>query len=113
MPNLCSWRPAPSGGASLWTFGVQWHTVWGAVPRAATRHADRRTQSTSPNQWRRQMAEPMPPAEGILLAHFIVSDDVERSRLFYTEVLGGRITFAGPPTYVQLANSWIIINVGG
>jgi catechol 2,3-dioxygenase-like lactoylglutathione lyase family enzyme len=59
------------------------------------------------------MAEPMPPAEGILLAHFIVSDDVERSRRFYTEVLGGRITFAGPPTYVQLANSWIIINVGG
>jgi catechol 2,3-dioxygenase-like lactoylglutathione lyase family enzyme len=24
------------------------------------------------------------------LAHFIVSDDVERSRRFYTEVLGGK-----------------------
>jgi catechol 2,3-dioxygenase-like lactoylglutathione lyase family enzyme len=59
------------------------------------------------------MAEFTPPAEGILLAHFIVSDDVERSRRFYTEVLGGTITFAGEPTYVQLANSWIIINVGG
>jgi hypothetical protein len=34
------------------------------------------------------MAEfPMPP-EGIVLAHFVVSDDVERSRRFYTEVNG-------------------------
>ena len=37
------------------------------------------------------MAELPPPPEGIVLAHFIVSDDVERSRRFYTEVLGGRI----------------------
>jgi len=29
--------------------------------------------------------------EGIVLTHFIVSDDVERSRRFYTEVLGGAI----------------------
>jgi catechol 2,3-dioxygenase-like lactoylglutathione lyase family enzyme len=28
-----------------------------------------------------------------VLAHFIVSDDVERSRRFYTEVLGGRVAF--------------------
>jgi catechol 2,3-dioxygenase-like lactoylglutathione lyase family enzyme len=57
---------------------------------------------------------PSPP-EGIVLAHFIVSDDVERSRHFYTEVLGGRDAFSGPGglTYVQLSNSWIIINVGG
>ena len=36
------------------------------------------------------MAELPPPPDGIVLAHFIVSDDVERSRRFYTEVLGGR-----------------------
>ena len=61
------------------------------------------------------MAESTPPPEGIVLAHFIVSDDVERSRRFYTEVLGGRIAYSGPGglTYVALANSWIIINVGG
>src|ERR1700722_11383584 len=53
--------------------------------------------------------------EEIVLAHFIVSDDVERSRHFYTEVLGGRIAFLGPGglTYVALPDSWIIINVGG
>ena len=49
----------------------------------------------------------------MVLAHFIVSDDVERSRRFYTEVLGGTVVFSGDVTYVALANSFIIINVGG
>ena len=59
------------------------------------------------------MAELPPRPEGIVLAHFIVSDDVERSARFYTEVLGGRVVFSPEPTYVELANSWIIINGGG
>ena len=54
----------------------------------------------------------------MVLAHFIVSDDVERSRRFYTDVLGGSTVVSGEEgddelTYVALANSWIIINVGG
>jgi catechol 2,3-dioxygenase-like lactoylglutathione lyase family enzyme len=53
----------------------------------------------------------------LVLTHFIVSVDVERSRRFYTEVLGGKVAFCGEAgdelTYVALANSWIIINVGG
>jgi catechol 2,3-dioxygenase-like lactoylglutathione lyase family enzyme len=53
------------------------------------------------------------PSEGILLTHFLVSDDVERSRRFYTEVLGGEAVLEGEPSIVALANSWIIINVGG
>jgi catechol 2,3-dioxygenase-like lactoylglutathione lyase family enzyme len=53
------------------------------------------------------------PDEGILLTHFIVSADVERSRRFYTEVLGGEAVREGEPSIVRLANSWIIINVGG
>src|SRR5579862_4579137 len=68
-----------------------------------------------PNQRRFQMAELPPPPEGIVLAHFIVSGDVERSRRFYTEVLGGRVAFSSPagPTNVALSNSWIVINAGG
>jgi catechol 2,3-dioxygenase-like lactoylglutathione lyase family enzyme len=54
-----------------------------------------------------------PPGDEIALAHFIVSDDIERSRRFYTEVLGGEVIFSGGPTYVALANIWIIINEGG
>jgi hypothetical protein len=34
------------------------------------------------------MAELSPPPEGMVLTYFIVSDDVARSRRFYTEVLG-------------------------
>jgi catechol 2,3-dioxygenase-like lactoylglutathione lyase family enzyme len=59
------------------------------------------------------MAEFPAPEEGILLTHFIVSDDVERSRRFYTEALGGETVMKGEPSFVKLANSWIIINVGG
>jgi catechol 2,3-dioxygenase-like lactoylglutathione lyase family enzyme len=59
------------------------------------------------------MAEFPAPDEGIVLTHFIVSDDVERARRFYTEVLGGETVYAGEPSFVALANSWIIINVGG
>jgi catechol 2,3-dioxygenase-like lactoylglutathione lyase family enzyme len=53
------------------------------------------------------------PSEGILLTHFVVSADVERSRRFYTDVLGGETVREGEPSMVALANSWIIINVGG
>jgi catechol 2,3-dioxygenase-like lactoylglutathione lyase family enzyme len=53
------------------------------------------------------------PQEGILLTHFIVAEDVERSRRFYTEVLGGTTVRAGEPSFVALANGWIIINAGG
>jgi len=59
------------------------------------------------------MAEFPTPTDGIVLTHFIVSDDVERSRRFYSEVLGGEVVMEGQPTIVALSNSWIIINVGG
>jgi len=59
------------------------------------------------------MAEFPAPNEGFVLTHFIVSEDVERSRRFYTAVLGGETVLEGEPTIVALANGWIIINVGG
>ncbi len=59
------------------------------------------------------MADFPAPQEGIVLTHFIVSEDVERSARFYTEILGGEIVLEGEPTIVALANGWIIINVGG
>ena len=58
-----------------------------------------------------------PTDHEMVLGHFIVSDDVQRSRVFYTEVLGGKAVISGEGndevTYVALANSWIIINIGG
>ena len=60
------------------------------------------------------MADALSPPDKIVCAHFIVSDDIERSRRFYSEVLGGKVVFEfSDLTYVELANTWIIINVGG
>ena len=55
------------------------------------------------------------PDQGMLLTHFIVTDNIERSRRFYTEVLGGQTVLEGEgrPAIVALANSWIVINLGG
>ena len=59
------------------------------------------------------MAEFPAPTEGIALTHFIVAEDVERASRFYSDVLGGEVLREGEPTIIALANSWIIINVGG
>jgi catechol 2,3-dioxygenase-like lactoylglutathione lyase family enzyme len=53
------------------------------------------------------------PSEGFVLTHFIVAEDVARSRDFYVGVLGGQVMLEGEPTIVKLANGWVIINVGG
>jgi catechol 2,3-dioxygenase-like lactoylglutathione lyase family enzyme len=59
------------------------------------------------------MAEFPAPTEGFLLTHFIVSSDVDRSRRFYTEVLGGEALLEGELSIVALANGWITISGGG
>ena len=59
------------------------------------------------------MAEFPAPKKGIALTHFIVSRDVERSRRFYTEVIGGEAVLKGELSIVALANGWITIGVGG
>ena len=59
------------------------------------------------------MAQTTQPAQRMVVTQFIVSDDVERSRRFYTEVLGGTVVFGPEPTNVALANTFIVINGGG
>ena len=59
------------------------------------------------------MSEFPAPTEGIALTHFIVAGDVGRASRFYSNVLGGEVLREGNPTIIALANSWIIINVGG
>jgi len=59
------------------------------------------------------MAEFPAPKEGFLITYFIVSKDVERSRRFYVEVLGGEALLEGEPSIVALANGWVTISTGG
>jgi catechol 2,3-dioxygenase-like lactoylglutathione lyase family enzyme len=59
------------------------------------------------------MAEFPAPSEGIALTNFIVSADVDRSRRFYAEVLGGETVLNGELAIVALANSWVTIAPAG
>ena len=59
----------------------------------------------------------MPPQEGISIAHFLTVGDIEKSARYYEKVFGARILSRGDsngaPGYVQIANTWLILNVGG
>ncbi|MGC2626250.1 MAG: DJ-1/PfpI family protein [Candidatus Udaeobacter sp.] len=64
-----------------------------------------------------QRSYEMPPREGISIAHFLTVADIDRSARFYETVFGGRILSrgdsAGAPAYIQIANTWLLVNVGG
>jgi predicted enzyme related to lactoylglutathione lyase len=59
----------------------------------------------------------MPPREGFTVTHFLTVADVDRSLRFYEAVFGWRILGKGDrkgaPGYLQLANTWLIVNPGG
>jgi predicted enzyme related to lactoylglutathione lyase len=64
-----------------------------------------------------QKSYEMPPHEGFTLTHFITVADIERSARYYEKVFGGRILSLGDSKgasgHIQIANSWLIVNVGG
>ena len=63
-----------------------------------------------------QKSYEMPPREGISIAQFLTVADIERSARYYEKVFGARILSLGDgnaPGYLQLANTWMISNVGG
>ena len=58
----------------------------------------------------------MPPQEGFTIAHFLTVADIERSVEFYSRVFGGDVVSRGDgnaPPYIRIANTWLIVNVGG
>jgi predicted enzyme related to lactoylglutathione lyase len=64
-----------------------------------------------------QKSYEMPPRAGFSVAYFLTVADIERSVHFYERVFGGRILSRGDsngaPAYIQIANTWLIVNVGG
>jgi lactoylglutathione lyase len=55
----------------------------------------------------------LPPTEGFVVTHFFTVADVNRSAAFSVRIFGGAVVRSGEPTIIQVANSWLIINVGG
>ena len=63
-----------------------------------------------------QKSYEMPPRKGISIAHFLTVADIDRSLNYYEKVFGARILSRGDgnaPGYLQLANIWMIMNLGG
>lgn len=60
------------------------------------------------------MADFPAPAEGMLLTYLVVSDNVARSRRFYTEILGGETVLdADGFAIIAIANGWVTITSPG
>ena len=64
-----------------------------------------------------QKSYEMPPQEGFTVAHFLTVADIDRSVRFYETVFGGRVLSRGDSQgasgHIQIANTWLIVNVGG
>jgi predicted enzyme related to lactoylglutathione lyase len=57
------------------------------------------------------------PHDGFTVTHFLTVANIERSARYYESVFGGRIQSLGDSKggsgHIQLANTWVIVNVGG
>ena len=53
------------------------------------------------------------PTTGFVVTHFLVVSDQDRSREYYQSVFGATVVLERDPVILKLANSWLILNVGG
>ena len=57
------------------------------------------------------------PHDGFTVTLFITVADIDRSANFYEKVFGGRVLSRGDSKgasgHIQIANTWLIVNVGG
>ncbi len=53
------------------------------------------------------------PEKDFVITHFLTISDFDRSRKFYSEILGGQVVKESEPCIIKIANTWITLNVGG
>src|SRR6266571_4944075 len=59
-------------------------------------------------------AEDFPaPKVGFVITHFLVVSDQDRSREFYRSLFEGQVLLERDPVIMKVANTWLILNVGG
>lgn len=60
------------------------------------------------------MSSPVPPSsDDLVITHFLVVSDQDRSRAFYQSLLGGRVLRERDPVILEVANTRLVLNVGG
>src|SRR5580692_11157590 len=64
-----------------------------------------------------QKSYEMPPRDGFTVTYFITVADIDRSADFYEKVFDGRVLSRGDSMgasgHILIANTWLIVNVGG
>jgi catechol 2,3-dioxygenase-like lactoylglutathione lyase family enzyme len=55
------------------------------------------------------------PTEGVILSHLLVVADLDRSVVFYRDVLGARLerVYGGSTGVLEFAGSWILLTTAG
>src|SRR5712692_3916831 len=53
------------------------------------------------------------PRDGFVITHFLVVSDQDRSREFYRSLFGAEVLVERDPVIMTVANTWLILNVGG
>ena len=53
------------------------------------------------------------PEQGFVVTQFLVVSDQDRSRDYYQNVFGATVVRERDPVIMKLANTWLILNVGG
>jgi len=53
------------------------------------------------------------PADGFVITQFLVVSDQDRSRQFYQTVFDAKVVLEHDPVILKVANTWLILNVGG
>jgi lactoylglutathione lyase len=53
------------------------------------------------------------PASGFVITHFLVVSDQDRSREYYRTLFDATVVLERDPVILKVANSWLILNVGG
>jgi catechol 2,3-dioxygenase-like lactoylglutathione lyase family enzyme len=52
------------------------------------------------------------PSDGFIITYLLIVTDQDRSRNFYSQVLGGEVIRQRDPAVVRLSNGWIVIDSG-
>jgi len=53
------------------------------------------------------------PTEGFVITQFLTVTDAIASARYYAQVFEGKVLHEGHPSFVKIANTWLIINEGG
>jgi lactoylglutathione lyase len=53
------------------------------------------------------------PKEGFVITHLLVVADQDRSREFYRSLFDGQVVLERDPVIMKVANTWLMLNVGG